>query len=339
VTDAGLHPPLPGHPPVGPPVRDRQWLLSLLPAFPLVLLVLRLWTLAGQDLPTMLLLVQHVSPIGPVSALVITLLWVFPVVVLVTGALGALLRASAEDPLRSRLGRASSRMPDWVLILSGLVAVVTWQLRFLPALLMLALMITGLLAWIRYGGWVWRILGLALPAVVAVAEYVWFGGAIAAAARAGEVVTTVLLVLPPVVTFALTGPVPAAAARPVAARTALFAGLLAPFIVGALFLRTPVLPSIALEIDRPGGRPPEVVRGFVIDVDDTATTLLDEQGLVRFVPNGQVRSKTLCPGPGEPPASVVDVHGWPVEQTLLGWVAPAQRRPVDDPRCRGRPLP
>jgi hypothetical protein len=338
VTDAGLHPPVP-HPPPGPPARDRQWLLSLLPVFPLVLLVLRLWTLAGQDVPTMLLLVQHVSPVGPVSALVITLLWVFPVVVLVAGALGALLRASAHDPLRSRLGRASARIPDWVLILAGLVAVVTWQLRFLPALVMLALMITGLLAWIRHGGWVWRIVALGLPAVVAIAEYAWFGGAIVAAARAGEVVTTVLLVLPPAVTPALTGPVPAVAARPVAARTALVAALLAPFVIGAIFLRTPVLPSIALELERGGGAPPEVVRGFVIDVDDTTTTLLDEHGLVRFLPNRQVRSKALCPGPGDPPASVVDVHGWPVEETVLGWVAPARQRPVDDPRCRGRPLP
>jgi hypothetical protein len=337
VTDPGLHPPVPHHP-AGPPARDRQWLLSLLPAFPLVLLVLRLWTLAGQDVPTMLLLVQHVSPIGPVSALVITLLWVFPVVVLVTGALGALLRASAPDPQRSRLGRASARTPDWVLILAGLVAVVTWQLRFLPALLMLALMITGLLAWIRYGGWVWRILALGLPVLAGIAEYVWFGGAIVAAARAGEVVTTVLLVLPPAVTPALTGPVPAAAARPVAARTALFAGLLAPFAVGAIFLRTPVLPSIALELSR-GTGPPQVVRGFVIDVDDTTTTLLDEQGVVRFVPNARVLSKALCPGPGDPPASVVAVHGWPVEETVLAWVAPARQRPVDDPRCRGRPLP
>jgi hypothetical protein len=339
VTDAGLHPPVPGHPAAPSPARDRQWLLSLLPLFPLVLLVLRLWTLAGQDLPTMLLLVQHVSPVGPVSALVITLLWVFPVVVLVTGALGALLRASDGDPLRSRLGRASARTPDWVLLLAGLVAVVTWQLRFLPALLMLALMITGLLAWIRHGGWVWRILALVLPVVVGIAEYVWFGGAIAAAARAGEAVTTLLLVVPPVVTLALTGPVPAVAARPVTARTALFAALLAPFVVGALFLRTPVLPSIAVEVERAGGGAPDVVRGFVVDVDDTTTTLLDEQGVVRFLPNRRVRSRTLCPGPGDPPASVVDAHGWPVEQTLLGWVAPAPRRPVEDPRCRGRPLP
>jgi hypothetical protein len=323
-----------------PPVRDRQWLLSLLPAFPLVLLVLRLWYLSGQDVPTMLLLVQHVSPVGPVSALLITLLWVFPVVILVTAALGALLRASADDPLRSRLGRASARTPDWVVILAVLIAAITWQLRFLPTLLMLGLMILGLQARIRYGGQVWWVLAVALPLLVAVAEYAWSAPAIAAAIRTGEGVTAVLLAVPPAVTVALTGPIPAAAARPVTARLALAAGVLAPFVVGALFLRTPVLPTTALEIDadqRPGTAP-DVLRGYVIDVDDTTTTLLDEQGAVRFLPNAQVRSKTLCPGPAQPPTSETEVHGWPVEETVLEWVAPQRRITGADPRCRGRPL-
>jgi hypothetical protein len=322
-----------------PPARDRQWLLSLLPVFPIVLLVLRLWYLSGQDLPTMLLLVQHVSPVGPVSALLITLLWVFPVAVLVTAALGALLRASAPDPLRSRLGRASARTPDWVLILAALIAAITWQLRFLPTLLMLGLMIVGLLARIRYGGRVWWILAVPLPLLVAAAEYAWTGPAIAAAVRAGEAVTAVLLLVPPAVTVALTGPIPAAVARPVTARTALAAALLAPFVVGALFLRTPVLPTIALEVAADhAGAGPEVLRGYVIDVDDTMTTVLDEQGTVRFLPNPRVRSKILCPAQTEAPASGTEVHGWPVEETVLEWVAPQRRLTGADPRCQGRPL-
>jgi hypothetical protein len=43
--------------------QTRQWVLTLLPAFP-VLLVLRLWQLSRQDMATMLLLVQYVSPLG-----------------------------------------------------------------------------------------------------------------------------------------------------------------------------------------------------------------------------------------------------------------------------------
>src|SRR4051812_48898049 len=61
----GAGPPMPdifvkGAP--APPRRRRSqlnWMLTALPAFPLVLLVLRLWYLSRQDLPTMLLLVQN----------------------------------------------------------------------------------------------------------------------------------------------------------------------------------------------------------------------------------------------------------------------------------------
>jgi hypothetical protein len=322
-----------------PPARDRQWLLSLLPAFPVVLLVLRLWYLSGQDVATMLLLVQHVSPLGLISALLISLIWVFPVIVLVTGALGALLRASSPDPLRSRLGRATAREPGWVLALAALIAAITWQLRFLPALVMLSLMIVGLRSRVRHDRRVWWVFAVALPVAVAVAEYAWAGPAIVTALRTGETVTAILLLVPPAVTVVLTGPIPAGAAHPVISRTALAAGLLAPFVVGALFLRAPVLPIIALEVagDTPGSTS-AVLRGYVIDVDDTMTTLLDDQGEVRFLPNSQVRSKALCPGAARPPASSTEVHGWPVEQTVLQWVAPSRRATALDPRCQGRPL-
>lgn len=322
------------------PVRDRAWLLTLLPTFPLVLLALRLWYLSRQDLPTMLLLVQNASPLGPISALMITLIWAFPVVILIGSALGALLWASWDGAMQSRLGRASARTPDWVVVLAVLVAGVTWQLRFLPALLMLTLMILGLEVRIRHGGRAWLLLAVALPVCVAVAEYVWSAPAIAAAVRAGEGTTAVLLLVPPAATAALTGPVPGRAARPVTAGTAMVAGLLMPFLVAAVFLRTPVLPIAALELDDDPrtGSPPEVLRGYVIGVDDTMTTVLDEQGVVRFIPNQQVRSRTLCPDLARAPTSVVEVHAWPVEETVLEWVAP-HRPPVPlDPRCRGRPL-
>ncbi|MEN3360974.1 MAG: hypothetical protein V7637_4956 [Mycobacteriales bacterium] len=131
----------------------------------------------------MLLLVQNVSPLGLVSALLINLIWVFPVAMLITGALGGLLRVSAIDPQRSRLGRATARTPDWVLALAALIAAATWQLRFLPALLMLSLIIAGLRARARHpGDRVWRTFALAVPVAVAAVEYVWFGPAIAFAA-------------------------------------------------------------------------------------------------------------------------------------------------------------
>jgi hypothetical protein len=81
-----------------------------------------------------------------------------------------------------------------------------------------------------------------------------------------------------------------------------------------------------------------VVRGQLISVDDTSNTILQGGGQVIFIPNDQVRSKTLCPEPLRPPDSTVSVRGWPVEDSALSWVAPT--RPVTgvDPRCLGRPL-
>src|SRR5262249_8867423 len=163
--------------PTSQPVHDTAWLLSLLPVFPLVLLVLRLWTLSRQDLATMLLLVQNASPLGPISALLITLIWAFPAGVLVLAALGALLRASWAGAMRSGLGRVSARLPDWVVVLAVLVAALTWQLRFLPALLMLTLTILGLEVRIRHPGRVWLAFGVMLPLCLAAAEYTWFGPA------------------------------------------------------------------------------------------------------------------------------------------------------------------
>ena len=128
-------------PAAAPPRRVQlNWLFTVLPAFPLVLLVLRLWYLSRQDLPTMLLLVQYVSPLGMISALFITLLWSVPAVVLVLRALGGLLLISARDQVqatRSMLAVTALRMPDWVVVLAGVLGAITWQLRFLPVLILL----------------------------------------------------------------------------------------------------------------------------------------------------------------------------------------------------------
>ena len=67
-------------PPAPTEARGFQWTLTLLPAFPIVLLVLRLWHLSKQDRNTMLVLVQNVGPLDLVSSLVISLMWVPPLV-------------------------------------------------------------------------------------------------------------------------------------------------------------------------------------------------------------------------------------------------------------------
>jgi hypothetical protein len=328
------------------PDRDRQWLLALLPAFPLVLLVLRLWYLSRQDLPTMLLLVQYVSPLGLVSALLITLVWVLPVVILTGRALGRLLLVSTPDgPDRapSWLVRASQRVPGWVVLLAVLLALLTWQMQYLPALLMIAVSILGLTARLHYRDRprLVRAVCVLLPLAAAAAAYGWLGAAIVAAFREMELVTAFLLLLPPALTPLLTGPVPARLARLVTHWPATAAALLGPFLIGAIFLQAPILPTVAVEVDAdgPAGASAQIVRGHVIAVDDQAMTLLDAAGSVRFLRNEQVLAKTLCPEPDVAPSSMVEVHGWPVEETALEWIAPARHHAPLDPRCLGRPLP
>jgi hypothetical protein len=116
---------------------------------------------------------------------------------------------------------------------------------------------------------------------------------------------------------------------------AVAAALVAPFVIGVVFLRAPVLPNSAIEVtDARGGV--EVVRGQLITVDDTSTTMLEPDGQVKIVPNGQVRSRTLCANPAPAPDTRVVVRGWPADESALEWVAPTMQEPVADSRCLGR---
>ncbi|MFI5839118.1 hypothetical protein ACIA8K_05300 [Catenuloplanes sp. NPDC051500] len=350
-----------------PPVSTRaqqQWLLSLLPAFPLVLLVLRLWYLSRQDLATMLLLVQYVSPLGLVTSLTITLVWVVPAVVLLIRAFGTLLLISApsrDDACRSLLAVITLRMPDWAVVVAVLLAAITWQMRFLPTLLMLVLLIVGLTTWLRRRDdpIVLLIMTVVVPGVLAALAYVWLGPAIVQAFRAGEVITGLLLAVPPAVAPLLSGPIPPGVARLGTHWAAVAASLVAPFAVGVLFMRAPILPNTAIEatagalilpeaaeVITPGGekstensgRGYEVWLGRLITVDDSMITLMDADGRVRFIPSSAVRSRTLCPEAEQVPSSSVYVQGWYAEDTALEWMAPKQRRTAPDPRCQGRPV-
>jgi hypothetical protein len=324
--------------------RDQQnWLWSVLPAFPLLLLVLRLWYLSRQDLPTMLLLVQYVSPLGMISALIITLVWTVPAVVLVLRVLGGLLLISARDPLdatRSLLALTALRMPDWVVVMAAVLAGITWQLRFLPVLLMLLVSVLGLTAWQRHRAdrLVLRIVTIAVPAAAALVTWVWMWPGIISSVAYGEGSTFVLLAVPPLLGLLLTGPVPVRFARLATHWPAVGAALVAPFVIGAVFLRAPILPTSAIEF-APATGTRQVLRGHVITVDDTATTVLDLDGQVRFLPNDQMRSRTLCPETQRVPASAVLVRGWAVEESVLQWVAPIAEVTELDPRCLGRPWP
>ena len=317
-----------------------NWLLTVLPAFPLVLLVLRLWYLSRQDLPTMLLLVQYISPLGMISALFITLIWTVPAVILVLRLLGGILLVSAPDDAgRSLLAVTALRMPDWVVLLAAMLAGFTWQLRLLPTLGMLIVAILGLTAAQRFRGerrlMLWITTGVPVLVGLLVLIFLWPG--IVDAVRTGETSTALLLGVPPLLGPLLTGPVPAWSARLVTHWPAVGAALVAPLVIGVVFLRAPVLPNSAVEVG-PDGGDLRVVRGQLISVDDTSTTVLQAGGLVTFIPNDEVQSKTLCPEPVRPPESAVTVRGWPLSASALSWIAPTRRVTEVDPRCLGRPL-
>ncbi|WP_020672383.1 hypothetical protein [Amycolatopsis nigrescens] len=325
----------------GAEARGFQWALALLPAFPIVLLVLRLWHLSRQDLHTMLLLVQNVGPLDLVSSLVITLMWVPPAFLLAGQMLGLLYIVSAADRRDSWLSKTTDRTRDWVLAVTAMWAAIAWELRFLPALLMLTLAIVGLTVRRRHPGRprLIRAVCVVLPLVAAAAEYAWFGPAIVQAVSDGETVLVLLLLLPPILAPLLTGPIPARVARAATHAPAAGAALLAPFLLLALFLRAPVLPSVALELTTEPGRPAQIVLGNVVSVDDTMTTLLDDHGAVRFVANRDVASKALCQGSERVPSSAVSAHRWQVEESALEWLLPsAEPASGNDSRCAGRPL-
>ncbi|MEU4472781.1 hypothetical protein [Micromonospora sp. NPDC023888] len=350
----------------------QQWLLTLLPAFPVLLLVLRLWQLSQQDMSTMLLLVQYVSPLGLLSALLIALVWAFPVVVLTFGVLGRLLRLSAPDrfdPERSLLASGTARTPGWVISAAVALGALTWQLRFLPSLLMLALWLLALRTRYLHPDQPTRVLlvSVALPLAAAVLAYSVLGPAIWAAYQDRELATAALLAVPPAVTVLLTGPIPGWIAPALTHGLAFTVAAVLPVVMGAVFLRVPLLPTAAIEVvpkepvratpaapapttatgdgaptpgngagPPPAAAGPEVVLGALIAVTDTSTIVLDRAATVRFLPNGWVESQVLCPQVTAVPYSLVSVRGWPVEETALNWMMP--RRPVADPdvRCEGR---
>ncbi|HEX6358358.1 hypothetical protein [Actinophytocola sp.] len=332
-----------GKPGREPEARSFQWTLALLPAFPIVLLVLRLWHLGRQDLNTMLVLVQNVGPLDLVSALVISTMWVPPVVLLTGHALGLLYQVSAPARAAKRptwLTRTADATPDWAIGFTVMWAALTWQLRFLPALAMAAVVILALTVRKRHpeDGRRIRVACLYVPLVAAAATYPLVWPAITSAVSHGEITLALVLALPPVLTLALTGPIPERIARPVIHAPATAVALAGPFVLLAIFLRTPVLPSVAIQLEALEGESAEVVLGYVVAVDDTVTTLLDDSGTVRFVPNTAVEAKVLCAGAESVPYSEVDLHGWHVEESLMEWYLPDRDPgPTDEVRCAGRP--
>jgi len=326
-----------------PPSGERAWLLSLLPGFPLLLLVLRVWYLSRQDLQTMLMVLQSANPLGLIASLLISLIWALPAMVLSLRVLFLLLLVSGASS-ESWLARAGIRTPIWVSVPAVLLAALSWQLRFLPTLLMITLVIIGLEARNRFGAgdFATAATGIAVPVAVGVLALIWLAPAIAqAATSAGEPITALLLLVPPLAAPPLCGPIPARTARWLLPGTASLLALAAPILLGNSYLNTPVLPRVAITFTTTttqNGRSVPVTavqRGSLVSVDDQFTTLLDSLGQVHFISGKSITSQALCSTGPQAPTSTVSVHGWQVEQSALSWAAPGPRNTSADPTCRG----
>ncbi|MFF5110825.1 hypothetical protein [Streptosporangium sp. NPDC000509] len=320
--------------------RNQEWFLTLLPVFPIVLLVMRLWYASRQDTQTLLLLVQTISPLGLLSAVLLTTVWVLPVVVVGGRLLGTLYWISTGR--FSWLVHSAQRLPGWVVVLAVAMGVCTWQLRFLPTLAMMSLALLGLTVRERFPDHeeLRTTFCYALPVIAAVLSYVMLWPAIVSAFTARDVATAILLTLPPVFAALLTGPVPEAPARVLTHGIAIGMAVFTPFLVGVVVMRAPILPLIAIQIsvESPTAkRPAEVVVGYMVASDDQMTTVLKRDGAVEFIQNDRLQSKVLCPDPGEVPRTWVNLHGWYVEQSVISWLAPASQRTSADSRCEGRP--
>jgi hypothetical protein len=317
---------------------ERGWVFGLLPAFPLVLLILRVWYLSRQDAPTMLLVLQYANPLGLIASLLISLVWAAPAAVLLLRVMYLMLVVSDADRPRSWLAWAGARTPAWVSLPAFLLAALSWQLRFLPTLVMLAGLLLALEVRLRRGtGFAVAVTGFVLPAAAGLLVLGWSADAIwRAFGRTDDAVTALLLLVPPLVAPLLAGPLPARAARLILPVSAAAFALVLPVLVGGRYLAAPVLPRVAIEI----GDSPRAVRtvlvGDLVAVNDRFTTVLDRHGDLHFVQNQEVQSQVLCTTGPQPPSSAVSVHGWHTQLSVLAWAArPLSRR--EDPRCRGLP--
>ncbi|GGO19508.1 hypothetical protein GCM10010116_39190 [Microbispora rosea subsp. aerata] len=320
------------------PQRNQEWVLTLLPAFPLVLLVMRLWYASRQDTQTLLLLVQYVSPLGLLTTVLLTLVWVLPAVVLAGRMLGPLYRLSTRRSVW--VARAADRVPDWVVGVAVAMGLLGWQLRFLPTLLMLTLVVVGLTLRERrpLNRTAIRAVCLVLPVACGVLVLLVLRPAIMQALEQADVSTLLLLTVPPVLGPLVTGPVPARAAPLVVHGLTWTLMVLFPLVAGAVVLRSPILPLVAVEIAaEPDGKAEQVTVGYVIASDDRLVTILERSGAVRFIRNDLLVSQVLCPEPSAVPYTTVNLHGWNVEQSALSWLAPAPVATSLDSRCEGRP--
>ncbi|HEY0696709.1 MAG TPA: hypothetical protein VGD43_02755, partial [Micromonospora sp.] len=312
---------------------DRESFWTVAVGLPALVSVLRLWAEAGGDLETTLLLVANVGPVNLFAGLVVTATWLVSAALVAVFAVGTLTRPGMPagggrlswPTLFAQLDWAA---PRWLRIIAFVLAGLTWQLLYLPLLLLAACATFG---W-HPGGSRRRLVGWGAAGLAYLAV---FGPVAVSALVNGYLVPAALVLLPPVLlVLGASRPLPAGLARPfaVVAQSATVALVL---LAVAPVLSTPVLPLSVVTVTGPDGTPPQPIRGHVIEVNDATTAILRSRGGVDFIPNRRVADRILCPDQGQATRYRLWVFGLHVEDSLLQGIG-RLRRPVTplDPRCR-----
>ncbi|MEO3776291.1 hypothetical protein ABGB16_05435 [Micromonospora sp. B11E3] len=295
--------------------RASQSFWTAVVGVPAVFSVLRLGVEAGGELQTTLLLVANVGPVNLLAGFLTTAARLLSTGLVAVFALGAVLGVSVDrlpGHRRPLFARWADVTPAWFVVASFLLALVTWQLLYLPLLLPAfvaafqlrperlhelmparVLIVAALL-----GGYLFLLMPTLLDA--------W---------HQREYLVLALLLAPPVLAPAIAGPLPGAVIRPLASITE--AAVLAMLVWAALpVITTPVLPLTVTTVETAPGAIEEV-RGHVVVVDDVNLVLLQERGGVRYVPIDQVKGQVLCPSEEELPRHRLRVHDFHVEDSLL----------------------
>ncbi|MFY1634702.1 hypothetical protein ACN27F_15725 [Solwaraspora sp. WMMB335] len=319
------------------PTRAAQQFWSMVVGAPAIVSVMRLVVESGGELQTTLLLAANVNPVNLVAAFVITASRMVSGAMVALFAISAVLAVSIDsdprrwqrrrDPLLARWKRV---VPVWFVIVTILVAAVTWKILYLP-LLLPAVAATFQLTARRLHERRWV---QALIVVCGLLGYYWLvASTLADAAGQREWIALLVLALPPLLALSVTGPVLSVTVRPLVASGQL--AIMVMMIWTSYSVATaPVLPSTVTAVETATGGT-EDIRGSVIAVDDVSVVILQEQGGVRYVPTDDVVSRVLCPSEEDLPRYRLWVHGFHVEDSLLQALG-RQVRPITrvDAVCR-----
>ncbi|MEV6710053.1 hypothetical protein [Micromonospora wenchangensis] len=314
--------------------RASQSFWTAVVGVPAIFSVLRLGVEAGGELQTTLLLVANVGPVNLLAGFLTTAARLLSTGLVAVFALGAVLRVSVErmppTVRRPLFVRWADLTPAWFVLASFLTALVTWQLLYLP-LLLPAFVAAFQLTPARLHE---HVVPRTLIVVALLGGYGWLlAPTLVDAWQQRELLVLALLVAPPLLALAVTGPLPGAVIRPLASVTE--AAVLAMLVWAALpVITTPVLPLTVTTVESSPGVT-EDVRGHVVTVDDVNMVLLQERGGVRYVPVDDVRAQVLCPSEEELPRHRLRIRDYHVEDSLLEGLG-RRVRPVHrtDAACR-----